>query len=121
MSSPPTSLPLRGFRVLDLTNVLAGPGAGTSADKRAAVLSALRKFQQEVEPISIEAAQDLMEFGALSASVTNRFPPEVLSLLPGNWVAEMATPTTPEAYGQLIAAELRRWAPVVKAGNIRAD
>ncbi|HZY18002.1 MAG TPA: tripartite tricarboxylate transporter substrate binding protein [Ramlibacter sp.] len=30
-------------------------------------------------------------------------------------------PTTPAAFGQLIATELRRWAPVVKAGNIRAE
>lgn len=31
------------------------------------------------------------------------------------------TPTTPEAYGQLIASEIKRWAPVVKAGDIKAD
>jgi tripartite-type tricarboxylate transporter receptor subunit TctC len=31
------------------------------------------------------------------------------------------TPTTPQAFGQLIAREIPRWAEVVKAGNVRAD
>ncbi len=31
------------------------------------------------------------------------------------------TPTTPQAYGQLIASELRRWQKVVKAASIKAD
>jgi tripartite-type tricarboxylate transporter receptor subunit TctC len=31
------------------------------------------------------------------------------------------TPASPEAYGRLIASELRRWAPVVKAANIQPD
>ena len=31
------------------------------------------------------------------------------------------TPTTPQAFGQLIASEIPRWAEVVKAGNVRAD
>ncbi|HYF17915.1 MAG TPA: tripartite tricarboxylate transporter substrate binding protein [Ramlibacter sp.] len=45
--------------------------------------------------------------------------PDVRSRL----VAEGAepTPTTPQAFGQLIASEIRRWAPVVKAGNIKAE
>jgi tripartite-type tricarboxylate transporter receptor subunit TctC len=30
-----------------------------------------------------------------------------------------ATPTTPEVFGKLIAAEIERWRPVVKAGNVR--
>jgi tripartite-type tricarboxylate transporter receptor subunit TctC len=30
-----------------------------------------------------------------------------------------ATPTTPQAFGQLIARELERWRPVVKAGNVK--
>jgi tripartite-type tricarboxylate transporter receptor subunit TctC len=31
-----------------------------------------------------------------------------------------ATPTTPQAFGELIARELERWRPVVKAGGIKA-
>jgi tripartite-type tricarboxylate transporter receptor subunit TctC len=30
-----------------------------------------------------------------------------------------ATPTTPQAFGELIARELERWRPVVKAGNVK--
>jgi hypothetical protein len=30
-----------------------------------------------------------------------------------------ATPTTPEAFGKLIASEIERWRPVVKAGNVK--
>jgi tripartite-type tricarboxylate transporter receptor subunit TctC len=30
-----------------------------------------------------------------------------------------ATPTTPQAFGELIAREIERWRPVVKAGNVR--
>ncbi len=33
----------------------------------------------------------------------------------------VATPTTPEAFGQLIKREIERWRPVVKAGNIRPN
>ena len=32
-----------------------------------------------------------------------------------------ATPTSPPAFGELIAADLRRWAPVIKAASIRPD
>ncbi len=32
-----------------------------------------------------------------------------------------ATPTTPEAFGQLIASETERWRPVVKAGHVRPE
>jgi len=31
------------------------------------------------------------------------------------------TPTTPQAFGELIASEIKRWAPVVKNANIKAD
>lgn len=31
------------------------------------------------------------------------------------------TPTTPQAFGQLIAREIPRWAEVVKTGNVRSD
>jgi tripartite-type tricarboxylate transporter receptor subunit TctC len=30
-----------------------------------------------------------------------------------------ATPSTPEAFGKLIASEIERWRPVVKAGNVK--
>jgi tripartite-type tricarboxylate transporter receptor subunit TctC len=45
--------------------------------------------------------------------------PEVKARL----VAEGAepTPTTPQAFGQLIASEIQRWAPVIKAGNMKAE
>jgi tripartite-type tricarboxylate transporter receptor subunit TctC len=33
----------------------------------------------------------------------------------------IAMPTTPEAFGALIAREIERWKPVVRAGQIRAD
>ena len=33
----------------------------------------------------------------------------------------VATPTTPEAFGQLIQREIERWRPVVKAGNIQPN
>lgn len=33
----------------------------------------------------------------------------------------VATPTTPEAFGQLIKSEIERWRPVVKAGNIQPN
>ena len=33
----------------------------------------------------------------------------------------VATPTTPEAFGQLIKREIERWRPVVKAGNIQPN
>ena len=32
-----------------------------------------------------------------------------------------ATPTTPEAFGQLIASDIERWRPVVKAGRVRPE
>jgi tripartite-type tricarboxylate transporter receptor subunit TctC len=33
----------------------------------------------------------------------------------------IATPATPEAFGQLIARELARWKPVIQSGRVRAD
>ena len=30
-------------------------------------------------------------------------------------------PTTPKAYGELIAREIPRWAEVVKAGNVKPE
>ena len=33
----------------------------------------------------------------------------------------IATPTTPEAYGQLIVREIARWKPVIQSGRVRAD
>jgi tripartite-type tricarboxylate transporter receptor subunit TctC len=33
----------------------------------------------------------------------------------------IATPTTPEAYGQLIASEIARWKPVMTSGRVKAD
>jgi tripartite-type tricarboxylate transporter receptor subunit TctC len=32
-----------------------------------------------------------------------------------------ATPTTPEAFGKLIASEIERWRPVVRAGKVQPD
>jgi tripartite-type tricarboxylate transporter receptor subunit TctC len=45
--------------------------------------------------------------------------PEVAARLAGEGAEP--TPDTPQAFGSLIAAELGRWAPVIKAGNIKAD
>jgi tripartite-type tricarboxylate transporter receptor subunit TctC len=33
----------------------------------------------------------------------------------------IATPTTPEVYGQLIASEIARWRPVMQSGRVKAD
>jgi tripartite-type tricarboxylate transporter receptor subunit TctC len=33
----------------------------------------------------------------------------------------IATPTTPEAYGQLIVSEIARWRPVMTSGRVKAD
>jgi tripartite-type tricarboxylate transporter receptor subunit TctC len=33
----------------------------------------------------------------------------------------LATPTSPKAYGELIAKEIPRWAEVIRAGNVRPD
>ncbi|MBS7808545.1 tripartite tricarboxylate transporter substrate binding protein [Variovorax sp. PCZ-1] len=33
----------------------------------------------------------------------------------------IATPTTPEAYGQLITSEIARWKPVMTSGRVKAD
>jgi len=33
----------------------------------------------------------------------------------------IATPTTPEAYGQLIVREIARWKPVIQSGRVKAD
>ncbi len=33
----------------------------------------------------------------------------------------MATPSSPEAYGQLIASEIARWKPVMTSGRVKAD
>ncbi len=33
----------------------------------------------------------------------------------------IATPSTPEAYGQLIASEIARWKPVMTSGRVKAD
>ena len=32
-----------------------------------------------------------------------------------------ATPTSPEAFGQLIASEITRWKPVIAGGRVKAD
>ncbi len=33
----------------------------------------------------------------------------------------IATPTTPEAFGQLIVREIARWKPVIQSGRVKAD
>jgi tripartite-type tricarboxylate transporter receptor subunit TctC len=33
----------------------------------------------------------------------------------------VATPTTPQAFGQYIATEIARWRPVIQAGRVTAD
>ena len=33
----------------------------------------------------------------------------------------VATPGTPEAFGQLIVAEIARWKPVISSGRVKAD
>ncbi len=33
----------------------------------------------------------------------------------------VATPTTPEAFGQLIASDMERWRPVITSGRVKAD
>lgn len=33
----------------------------------------------------------------------------------------IATPTTPEAFGQLIVREIARWQPVIGSGRVKAD
>ena len=45
--------------------------------------------------------------------------PEVATRLSGEGAEP--TPDTPQAYGALIESEIKRWAPVIKAGNIRAE
>jgi tripartite-type tricarboxylate transporter receptor subunit TctC len=45
--------------------------------------------------------------------------PEVATRLAGEGAEPM--PDTPQAYGNLIAAEIKRWAPVIKAGGIKAE
>lgn len=38
-----------------------------------------------------------------------------------NTEGAVATPTTPEAFGQLIAADIERWRPVITSGRVKAD
>ncbi|MBA2961578.1 MULTISPECIES: Bug family tripartite tricarboxylate transporter substrate binding protein [Ramlibacter] len=45
--------------------------------------------------------------------------PDVAARLAGEGAEP--TPTTPQAFGALIAAELQRWAPVIKAGGIKPE
>ncbi|RYY85856.1 MAG: tripartite tricarboxylate transporter substrate binding protein, partial [Comamonadaceae bacterium] len=45
--------------------------------------------------------------------------PEVAARLAGEGAEP--TPTTPQAYAALIASELKRWAPVIKAGGIKPE
>jgi tripartite-type tricarboxylate transporter receptor subunit TctC len=58
---------------------------------------------------------------ALAVSSPKRLPslnsPELSARLQAE--GAQATPTTPEVFGKLIAAEIERWRPVVKAGNVR--
>jgi tripartite-type tricarboxylate transporter receptor subunit TctC len=46
--------------------------------------------------------------------------PEVRARLTGEIGIEPAH-STPEEFGKFIAAEIRKWSSVVKAGNIRID
>lgn len=45
--------------------------------------------------------------------------PEVATRLAGEGAEP--TPETPQAYGALIEAEIKRWAPVIRAGNIKPE
>jgi len=38
-----------------------------------------------------------------------------------NTEGAVATPTTPEAFGQLIATDIERWRPVITSGRVKAD
>ena len=38
-----------------------------------------------------------------------------------NTEGAIATPTTPEAFGQLIASDIERWRPVIASGRVRMD
>jgi tripartite-type tricarboxylate transporter receptor subunit TctC len=33
----------------------------------------------------------------------------------------IATPSTPEVFGKLIASEIARWKPVISSGRVKAD
>ncbi|MEY2682835.1 MAG: hypothetical protein RIQ66_1396, partial [Pseudomonadota bacterium] len=38
-----------------------------------------------------------------------------------NTEGAIATPTTPEEFGKLIASDIERWRPVITSGRVRVD
>ena len=64
----------------------------------------------------------------IPADVVRRLNSEIVSVLKSSEVRERlasqgvdATPSTPEAFGQLLVADLERWAKVVQRAGIRAE
>ena len=121
MSSPPAALPLAKAGKV---KILAA-----AAPKRSALLPEVPTFEESgVQGVHVSNWYAVMSVGGTPKPVIKRLHEELMKAIAAPDMRErLATgalepfPTTPEEFGKLIAAELQRWAQVIREAGIRQE
>ena len=90
----------------DLPTVAEAGYKGFEADQWYGVVAPAGISREIVNKLNLQINQSLTS-SELKTRLTNE--------------GAIATPTTPEAFGQLIANEIARWKPVISSGRVKMD
>lgn len=121
MSSPPAALPLAKAGKV---KILAA-----AAPKRSALLPEVPTFEESgVQGVHVSNWYAVMSVGGTPKPVIKRLHEELMKAIAAPDMRERLaagalepSPTTPEEFGKLIAAELQRWAQVIREAGIRQE
>jgi tripartite-type tricarboxylate transporter receptor subunit TctC len=121
MSSPPAALPLAKAGKV---KILAA-----AAPKRSALLPEVPTFEESgVQGVHVSNWYAVMSVGGTPKPVIKRLHEELIKAIAAPDMRERLaagalepSPTTPEEFGRLIAAELQRWAQVIREAGIRQE
>ena len=121
MSSPPAALPLAKAGKV---KILAA-----AAPKRSALLPEVPTFEESgVQGVHVSNWYAVMSVGGTPKPVIKRLHEELTKAIAAPDMRERLaagalepSPTTPEEFGKLIAAELQRWAQVIREAGIRQE